>query len=202
MESYFDSESQIIWRGKLELDEEVLSKVYDEMISREELKTTRDSGLGVLYTTFFHDDIHDRPEIAFLDDYKKLVEDMVYSLGLYESENEFDYWCQVYDGSHSIHSHWSPIVTVSFVHFVRPTEKKCFYFVTKDVGKLYPKQDPGDVIAFPSWTPHGVDESYGNERLTIAGNIMVRVKKSPTEDFTAETTVVRKGLYITELYDN
>ena len=39
------------------------------------------------------------------------------------------------------------------VHFVRPTEKKCFYFVTKDVGKLYPKQDPGDVIAFPSWTP-------------------------------------------------
>ena len=144
----FNEESPVIWRDNLKFSEQDIQKVHSEIVSNENFLTYSESGIGSMYSTYFASDVFSRPEIHFLDSYKGVVNSIVNDLGLYESETTFDYWCQVYDGSHGNHFHLSAIVPISFVHFIRPTDTKCFYFVSRNGKHLYPKQDPGDIIAF------------------------------------------------------
>ena len=197
MTAEFDAESPVIWRDNIKFNDEDIEKVHSEIVSRDEF-ICDDSGKGILYTTFNHDDIFDRPEVFFLDVYKEVIAEMVNDLGFYASETKFDYWCQVYDGGHMNHNHLCASTLLSFVHFIKPTDTKCFYFVSRDGEPLYPKQDPGDIIAFTSWAPHGVDESKGIERMTVAGNLVSNMVRAPGAPAYQIQRKVRDGLYITE----
>ncbi len=66
-------------------------------------------------------------------------------------------------------------IALSWVHFIKVPEQKCFYFKTKK--RMYPEcQKAGDLIVFPNYATHGVDERDNlDERFVIVGNI-VRTK--------------------------
>lgn len=197
-EREFDEESPIIWRGNLKFSDEDIEKVRSEITSRADFLTQSESGVGSMYSTYFTEDKFDRPEILFLDFYREVVSGMIQDLGLYESETSFDYWCQIYDGSHGTHYHLTANIPLSFVHFIEPTDTKCFHFVGRNGNHLYPKQDPGDIIAFTSWYPHGTDESIGNERMVVAGNVVVEMIKAPGSRHYQIPRKVHNKLYITE----
>jgi len=192
-------ESLVIWRGNHKHDSDDIDNIISSLIDIPESK--RECGVGILYTSFFIKDIFERPEVVLVDSYKDIVSQIITDLNLGSGESSFNYWTQVYDGEHNEHMHFSANIPISFVHFVRPTEKKCFHFVGSDGKKHYPQQDEGDIIAFPSWALHAIDESYGNMRMTIAGNILFTSISTPKNDFTSRITVVREGLYITENFN-
>ena len=199
MAAEFNAESPVIWRDNLKFADEDIEKVSSLILADEEFyNDTSDSVEGSSIHTTYHAPPDSRPELLFLESYKEVISEIVLDLGLYECDTKFNYWCQIYDGGHENHFHLNALVPVSFVHFVRPTETKCFYFVTRDLERLYPKQDPGDIIAFSSWTPHGVDQSIGNARMTIAGNIVSNMMRAPGSPDYQIPREVRKGLYITE----
>ena len=80
------------------------------------------------------------------------------------------------------------------------TRKSTYFSQSKKSipNKLYPKQDKGDIIVFPSWATHAIDASYGKERFTIAGNIAfnsVHIAETGTQ---YNNTKVRENLYILE----
>jgi hypothetical protein len=192
----YSSENLILWRGRYEHDPDTIDNVVSKIIDMPETK--RECGNGVLHSTFFIDDIFKRPEVELLDSYKEIVGQICLDLNIISCQTSFAYWSQVYDGEHTEHLHASADVLVSFVHFVRPTDKKCFYFSQSDGQRFYPKQEPGDIIVFPSWALHGIEESYGNIRMTIAGNILFSTISTPNNDFFSTIKKVREGLYITE----
>lgn len=95
----------------------------------------------------------------------------------YIQDPDISYWVQIYNdkaaGGHDIHDHWSPNCIISFVHFLKVSDQKCFYFKSED--KTYPKQDEGDIIFFPSWASHGVDPVFDyTDRIVLAGNVSVK----------------------------
>ena len=63
---------------------------------------------------------------------------------------------------------------LSWVHFVKVPEQKCFYF--SGDKKHYPvHQKAGDLLVFPSYLYHGVDERKNlEERFVIVGNIILK----------------------------
>ena len=72
------------------------------------------------------------------------------------------------------HNHFShPKQMLSWVHFVKVPDQKCFYF-TSGNKKIYPvHQKSGDLMVFPSYLYHGVDERKNlEERFVIVGNII------------------------------
>tara|TARA_B100001057_G_scaffold357185_1_gene359191 strand:- start:82 stop:678 length:597 start_codon:yes stop_codon:yes gene_type:complete len=94
----------------------------------------------------------------------------------YLSDPTLSYWVQIYDeqagGGHPVHDHWGPDCMISFVHFVKVPKQNCFYFKAEE--KIYPKQDEGDIIFFPSWASHGVDPVVEcRDRIVMAGNVTV-----------------------------
>jgi len=184
-------ESQILWRGNITFSEESISNVANQLIS-----DPRSDDDGV-HTSFNIGDIHTRPEIMYLDQYKHIVSKIIFDLNMSEHTSNFDYWCQVYDGAHTEHMHYTPTCLLSFVHFIRPVGE-FFHFTRPNGQRDYPKQEKGDIIVFPSWTKHSVDPSYGNQRVVIAANIHFdRVCIDQEESFSI--TTVRPGrLYIAE----
>ena len=96
-----------------------------------------------------------------------------------------EYWVQIYDdkaaGGHPTHDHWIPDCIISFVHFIKVPKQNCFYFKADE--KMYPKQEEGDIIFFPSWATHGVDPVINcNDRIVLAGNISIGSFITKTSD--------------------
>ena len=193
METERSSESMVIWRANQELDPSDLTRLSNEMKLCEDHP---DSGSGTIKTSFYIEDVYKRPEIFLLDFYSELTKQIVDDMSLGNSSTAFNYWCQMYDGSHDIHEHYSAEILISFVHFVRPVGKY-FYFLGPGGEKLYPRQDDGDVIAFPSWATHGIDPSYGKDRITIAGNIIFNELHVP-DGVVHKIHKIRNNLFITE----
>ena len=183
-------ESQILWRGNFAFSEESISDVANKLISD---MSNRDG----VYTSFYTSDLYARPEIVYLEKYKRIIATIISDLHMSEHTSNFNYWCQVYDGAHGEHMHYTPTCLLSMVHFIRPVGE-FFHFTGPNGEKDYPKQEKGDIIVFPSWTKHAVDPSYGNQRVVIAANINFdRVVIDPEESF--DITTVRPGrLYIAE----
>ena len=66
----------------------------------------------------------------------------------------------------------------SWVHFIKPSSKKCFYFVNHKGDKTYPEQNEGDFIIFPSWAAHSVDPNQDkDDRIVTAGNVFAETIK-------------------------
>ena len=185
----------IVWRSNKSLGEDNIDDLIKRVVSDPAAKVN--GGVGNIYSTYFIRDLFARPEVDFLDYYKDIISEFTKDLCLAQNTFGFDYWCQVYDGSHTPHFHFEGKSIVSFVHFIRPV-KDCFYFIDNLGNKTYPKQEPGDFIVFPSWATHGIDESYGSIRATIAGNLMFERVISTDNMREYTITAVRNGLTIIE----
>ena len=160
----------ILWRSNLTLDESVLSEVITHT---KEVCPYADN----TYTSYFIPNVHDRPEVKFVQQYYDLLEIVCSDMGLiHRTSYNFTHWIQVYDrgGIHDVHDHFVPDTLFSWVHFVRPTNVKCFHFIDSEGNKTYPTQEPGDFIVFPSWAQHAVDPNEtDDQRVVIAGNVNV-----------------------------
>ena len=110
--------------------------------------------------------------------YNECIKDMTMDLGVYhKSKYTYEMWMQMSNSdtdSHSIHSHFQGYEQISWVHFINVPDQQCFYFYNSREEKIYPPiQKTGDMIAFPSWALHGVDEvkEKNFDRIIVAGNI-------------------------------
>ena len=120
----FDYDPMILWRSNQLIDDGLIDEVKDEVIKHKETKSDDEDNSGMLHSTYFIR--KNRPDLKFLQIYQNIIGQMVGDVGLHCSDTTFDYWTQVYDGSHCIHNHFACQNIVSFVHFIRPTDKKCF----------------------------------------------------------------------------
>ena len=110
--------------------------------------------------------------------YNECIKDMTMDLGVYhKSKYTYEMWMQMSNSdtdSHSIHSHFQGYEQISWVHFINVPDQQCFYFYNSREEKIYPPiQKTGDMIAFPSWALHGVDEvkEKNFDRIIVAGDI-------------------------------
>ena len=163
----------IIWRDNFSLDGDKLDKAIEDTLSIPECEVS-----GRYYSTYFIDDVNNQPEIVFEEEYTEVIHGFMKKMNLFKRVSFcFTHWMQLYSNiqsGHPIHDHFEWNSFFSWVHFVRPTEKSCFYFLDHDNKKVYPQQNPGDFIVFPPWALHGIDPCEEDGlRVTIAGNIGV-----------------------------
>ena len=158
----------------------------------------------VYHTSYFIEDIYERPEVVFVDDMMNWCKDALTEMSLIGRKGHRDrvgfnlHWCQVYHGAHGEHDHFNAATLFSWVYFARPTKQKCFYFV-KNGEKYYPEQEPGDFILFHPSALHGIDECYEDEtRVTIAGNIMWD-EYYHRPDITQTMSTVRQHLFVSSI---
>ena len=125
----------------------------------------------------YHAD-HLRPESMWLERYTKILTNMMCERGLGEHNFAFNYWAQLYlDGhKHTPHNHFKSGATISFVHFIKPSDKPLFRFLNFQ-GQFYvPTQETGSIICFPSWVYHeAVANESEQERFVVAGNVTTSV---------------------------
>ena len=132
----------------------------------------------------YHIPVSERPEKRLTSVYNDIVTKGITKLGLLgRSDLSVPYWMQIYEkggGGHGFHMHFTGNEIISWVHFLRPTSKKCFYFIDSDGKQTYPHQHEGDFIMFPSWMMHGVDPNAEDEdRCVVSGNIILYKIDSP-----------------------
>ena len=108
--------------------------------------------------------------------YDKIIKQALFRLTIsYASFKQF-IWAQIYLGSwewekdaHEKHNHHSETIQLSWVHFIKTPDKKCFRFTTTFVP---PNQGDGDFILFPSWAVHEVLPHYEKtDRIAVVGNV-------------------------------
>ena len=136
------------------------------------------------YSTYFHFPTEERPERKLSSLYNDIIRKGMKELGLLgRSDLEVFYWMQIYKkggGGHGFHMHFTGQEIISWVHFLRPSSKKCFYFMDSNGEMTYPHQNEGDFIMFPSWMMHGVNPNTDDEdRCVVAGNILAYKINSP-----------------------
>ena len=159
-------------------DQNEIDRVKNNLLERKE-ELAQEISFTNSITSFF---TNKKPETIFLERYKKIVEEITQSAGIYNfCRYDFFYWAQVYeDGHEHIPHHHADAMgpnnnQISFVHFLDTPEKKLFRFVDGAGHSYYPEeQKSGDIIYFPSWAWHQVmGNDTGHVRVAIAGNIKV-----------------------------
>ena len=144
-------------------------------------KKVKDTIYGKHWTGYYKTDAGSYQDTELLSTYTpKLVEILkkikLYGTGIFSFSS---IWGQLskkgvpcYIKEHNHYKH--PKQMLSWVHFVKVPEQKCFYFC-KNGEKSYPvHQKSGDLMVFPSYLYHGVDERKNlDERFVIVGNIIL-----------------------------
>ena len=164
----------IIWTKNARLP----SDLYHEVIKNIKLNH---KDKEKFYSTYFVSAKNEK-QVSFFKSlmpfYDECVECMTKDLGVYhKSKYTYTMWIQMSNSdtnSHSIHSHFQGFEQISWVHFINVPDQPCFYLCNSRDQKIYPSmQKTGDIIAFPSWVLHGVDEvkEKNFDRIIVAGNI-------------------------------
>jgi len=174
----------IIWKHHDKLSNELILKIED--IVKEYFQ---ENDIQQIYTTYFNKDFNQQYDI--LNDYYSVIQEkMMKDLGLFHrTKYHWHFWIQMYNNQtdgHSDHDHFDGNTIISWVHFIRASDQKCFYFIDSNNHKTYPDhQSSGDIICFPSWAPHGVDKVIKDnfDRLIIAGNIRISYIEQSEEVF-------------------
>ena len=125
------------------------------------------------------------PESIWNKSYDSILANLLEDVGLYQtSVYSYTYWAQLYvrKSLHTVHHHFDLSNDLSFVHFIKVTDKPLFRFVNLKGDYYLPKQDEGDLICFPSWLWHEVIPNESDqERLVVAGNIEIEHMDTPTD---------------------
>jgi hypothetical protein len=162
--------SHILWQANVELEPGFADDFQKYLSQLDRVK------VGRLKTSFNRDS----SEFPLYPRYEEVFEKILKDLGLYGVVSYYaDLWGQLYDKDstgHEWHSHFSGSEILSWVHFLKIPEQRCFFFLNSDGDKIYPKhQSQNDMIVFPSWAIHGVDplENPDDTRVVTAGNIVL-----------------------------
>ena len=144
-------------------------------------KKVKDTIYGKHWTGYYKTDAGSYQDTELLSTYTPKLVEILKKIKLYGT-GIFSYssiWGQLakegvpcYIKEHNHYKH--PKQMLSWVHFVKVPEQKCFYFC-KNGEKSYPvHQKSGDLMVFPSYLYHGVDERKNlDERFVIVGNIIL-----------------------------
>ena len=144
-------------------------------------KKVKDTMYGKHWTGYYKTDAGSYQDTELLKTYTPKLVEILKKIKLYGT-GIFSYssiWGQLtkkgvpcYIKEHNHYKH--PKQMLSWVHFVKVPDQKCFYFC-KNGEKSYPvHQKNGDLMVFPSYLYHGVDERKNlDERFVIVGNIIL-----------------------------
>ena len=144
-------------------------------------KQVKDTMYGKHWTGYYKTDAGSYQDTELLSTYTPKLVEILKKIKLYGT-GIFSYssiWGQLskkgvpcYIKEHNHYKH--PKQMLSWVHFVKVPDQKCFYFC-KNGEKSYPvHQKNGDLMVFPSYLYHGVDERKNlDERFVIVGNIIL-----------------------------
>ena len=144
-------------------------------------KKVKDTIYGKHWTGYYKTDAGSYQDTELLSTYTPKLVEILKKIKLYGT-GIFSYsriWGQLskkgvpsYIKEHNHYKH--PKQMLSWVHFVKVPEQKCFYFC-KNGEKSYPvHQKSGDLMVFPSYIYHGVYERKNlDERFVIVGNIIL-----------------------------
>ena len=165
----------ILWKKNYKLD----SILIDDLIFKL-LDNDRSFDTNKKFHTSYFLDYGDKPENILHRKYKKICNNISKDLGLnHRASLAFNTWMQIYTNESKLflpHDHFSGNELLSWVHFVKEPEEKCFCFLDSRGNKTYPQVESGDLIVFPSWALHEASppksEGY---RMIIAGNIHASV---------------------------
>tara|TARA_B100002019_G_scaffold100345_1_gene86460 strand:- start:285 stop:905 length:621 start_codon:yes stop_codon:yes gene_type:complete len=160
--------SHILWQASVELESSFADDCQKYLSELDRVES------GRLKTSYNRDP----SEFPLYPRYEKVFEKILKDLGLYDIVSYNAYlWGQLYDKDskgHGAHCHFTGSEILSWVHFLKIPEQRCFYFLTSGGNKIYPEhQSQNDMIVFPSWAIHGVDplENPDEIRVVTAGNI-------------------------------
>ena len=165
----------ILWSSNETIEDDVIDSII-EKLKNHPLCYNKEAN----YYSSYYTPTNERPEKKLGKFYDSIIKKASKKLTLY---NRFDYdnyyWMQLYTkdgGTIDAHHHFHPTTIFSWVHFIRPTDNKCFHFVNHANEKNYPiQQKKGDFILFPSYMLHAVDvNKLDVERVVVAGNITIK----------------------------
>ena len=169
----------IIWNHHDELSDDIVVKIKNIVQSNFQENE-------IFYSTYGNTEHYE-----LLNDYYAMIQEkMMKDLGLFHrTKYHWHFWIQMYNNQtdgHGDHDHFEGDTIISWVHFIRTSNQKCFYFIDSNNHKTYPDyQSSGDMICFPSWASHGVDRVMENNfnRLIVAGNIRISYIEQSDEVF-------------------
>ena len=165
----------ILWSSNELIDDDIINSVILELKSQPSCYEEKAN----YYSSYFTPP-NERPEKKLKKFYDSIINQATKYLTLY-NRFKFDnyFWMQLYirnGGTIEAHHHYQPTTIFSWVHFIRPTKNKCFYFINHLNEKTYPEQqNEGDFILFPSYLLHAVEVNTSDEdRVITAGNIITK----------------------------
>ena len=147
----------------------IFKRIEENHIDKKKFYTSYAEGFG---STTFSD--------ILVPYYGDIIDGIMKDLGMFKrSRYYYNLWVQMYNSktdTHSAHSHFGGTEIISFTHILNCSEQKCFYFLDNDDNKIYPDQKQGDILAWPAWLMHGVDnvKDESLNRLVISGNIALK----------------------------
>ena len=163
----------IIWKTNYNIPKDEIDSLVSDL-----KKDDRSFGKEIKFYSSYYLPVSERPEKRLTSVYNDIITKGSKQLGLFNrADLAVPFWMQVYPkdgGAHKFHMHFCGQEILSWVHFLRPSSKKCFYFIDSDGKQIYPHQNEGDFIMFPAWAMHGVDPNTDDEdRCVVAGNIIL-----------------------------
>jgi len=170
----------IFWRSNLKAD---FVERLAEFIANNSMVNKPYIGKTKYWSSYYAGGIEDESlakeaDLFYAEQCVRMTKDMgVHGFMPYEQQ----YWFQAYNNettSHNIHTHFGKGALISWVHILKATDKKCFFFVDSYGERHYPEQEENDIFAFPSWAMHGVEpvEEDNVTRIIAAGNIILKKK--------------------------
>ena len=163
----------IIWKTNNIIPKDTIDSIVSD-IKKDDRSFRKEEN----FYSSYHIPVSERPEKRLTSVYNDIITKGSKQLGLFNrADLAVPFWMQVYPkdgGAHKFHMHFCGQEILSWVHFLRPSSKKCFYFIDSDGKQIYPHQNEGDFIIFPAWALHGVDPNTDDEdRCVVAGNIIL-----------------------------
>ena len=165
----------IIWRKNKKLPQELMNRTKSSIEENHIIKSKYFTTYS--YTALQDGNVDSALVKYLLPFYRETIRDMMVDLGMHKRCGyEYSLWVQMYNSNtttHDVHQHYGHGEIISWVHFIQTPRQKCFYFLNDRNEKIYPKQNSGDIIAWPPWLLHGVDpvRRKNFDRIIASGNI-------------------------------
>lgn len=161
----------ILFHINFKLGNDTISKLVDTYKQEKYL-----SDIDKFYTNYYQKNDED---FILKDFYVNKLKLALKHIGLEgRCEYDMDHWIHIYNNTtegFGCHDHFTGTEFVSWVHFVKVPQQKCFHFIDSFANKQYPNnQNEGDFLVFPSWALHSADKvEDAGDRVIVSGNISI-----------------------------